>query len=254
MKRILLTGASAGIGRATAITLVNAGHRVVGVGRDAARLDAVRAAAGEAFTPLALDLVEDDAPALAVERAITRMGSIDTLIVAHGIAEHAWIDGLDGALLDRHYRANLRAPLLLTRAFVERAARPATVIFVTSTLAHRPAPSTTAYAASKAGLLAAAKALAVELHPMGIRVATLSPGLIDTEMLHPVRLAPGESMPEGKALEDRREEQRLHLEALPPLGRLGRPEEVARGVLFLLESELAVGTDLVLDGGLTVRP
>lgn len=253
MKRILLTGASAGIGRATALALVRAGHRVVGVGRDAARLDAVRASAGDAFTPLALDLVEDDAPTLAAERAIARLGSIDTLVVAHGIAEHAWIDGLDAALLDRHYRANLRAPLLLAQAFVARAQKPATLIFVTSTLAHRPAPSTTAYAASKAGLLAAAKALAEELHPMGVRVATISPGLIDTEMLQPIRLGPGEPMPQGDALKARQEEQRRVLEALPPLGRLGRPEEVARGVLFLLESELAVGTDLVLDGGLMVR-
>lgn len=254
MKQILLTGASAGIGRATAAALVDAGHRVVGVGRDAARLEAVRASAGDAFTPLALDLTEDDAPALAIERAIARMGSIDALVIAHGIAEHAWLEDLSEALLDRHYRANLRAPLLLARAFAARCATPATIIFVTSTLGQRPAPSTTAYAASKAGLLAAAKALAVELHAKGIRVATLSPGLIDTEMLHPVRLAPGEAMPEGAALAMRREEQRRELEALPPLGRLGRPDEVARGVLFLLESELAVGTDLVLDGGLLVRP
>jgi len=253
MKRILLTGASAGIGRATAIALVNAGHRVVGIGRDARRLEELRASLGEAFTSIAIDLVENDAPPLVIERAIARMGSVDTLVVAHGIAEHAWIDGLDAELLDRHYRTNLRAPVLLTRAFVERATKPATVIFVTSTLGQRPAPSTTAYAASKAGLLAAAKALAVELHPLGIRVATISPGLIDTEMLQPVRLGPGEAMPEGEALRVRQEEQRRDLEALPPLGRLGRPEEVARGILFLLENELAVGTDLVLDGGLLVR-
>lgn len=253
MKRTLITGASSGIGRATAIELSRAGHRIVGLGRDAARLASVRDAIGEAFTPLALDLDEDGAPASAIERSAALLGGLDGLVVAHGIAEHVAIDALDARVLDLHYRTNLRAPLLLAAAFAQRATPPATLIFVTSTLGQKPAPTTTAYAASKAGLLAAAQALALELLPRGIRVATVSPGLIDTDMIRPLRLAPGEAPPIGEEKQRREAAQQAALAALSPLGRLGQPDEIARAIAYLFTSELAVGTNLVLDGGLTLR-
>jgi NAD(P)-dependent dehydrogenase (short-subunit alcohol dehydrogenase family) len=175
------------------------------------------------------------------------------LVIAHGVAEHGPLETLDEVRLDRHLRVNLRAPLLLLRAFARHASTPATAVLVTSTLGLRPAPTTTAYAASKAGLEAGAKALALELAPRGIRVCTVAPGLTDTEMLRPLRLAAGEAAPTGEERARREEAQRAELAGLAPIGRLARPEEVASGVAFLFESELALGTTLVLDGGLTVR-
>jgi 3-oxoacyl-[acyl-carrier protein] reductase len=253
MNRTLITGASAGIGRATALELCRRGHRVVGVGRDAKRLGEVAALIGEAFVPLSLDLAEPASAGLAIEGGVALLGGLDGLVVAHGIAQHVAIEALDAETIDRHLGVNLRAPLLLGAAFAKHASTPATLIFVASTLAHRPAPTTTAYAASKAGLLAAARALAQELWPRGIRVATVSPGLVDTDMIAPLRLVPGEAVPIGEALRARQEEQRRALAALAPIGRLGRAEEVASAIAFLFETELAVGTDLVLDGGLLAR-
>lgn len=253
MKRTLITGASSGIGRATARVLSAAGHRVVGLGRDVARLEAVRASIGDAFIPLPIDLDGEGAPEAAVRRAAELLGGLDGLVVAHGIAEHVAIEGLDARVLDLHYRTNLRAPLLLASAFAQHAATPATLIFVTSTLAKKPAPTTTAYAASKAGLLAAAQALALELLPRGIRVATVSPGLIDTDMIRPLRLQPGETPPTGEEKARREAAQQAALASLSPLGRLGQPDEIAAAIAYLFTTELAVGTDLVLDGGLTLR-
>jgi NAD(P)-dependent dehydrogenase (short-subunit alcohol dehydrogenase family) len=251
-RRTLVTGATGGIGRAIALELSRRGHEVAGVARDVHRLAAIAEEASR-FRPVPLDLDADGACTLAVERSKDALGGLDGLVVAHGVAEHGPLEALDEVRLDRHLRVNLRAPLLLLRAFARLASPPATVVLVTSTLGLRPALGTTAYAASKAGLEAAAKALALELWPRGIRVATIAPGLTDTAMLHPIRLGPGEVAPTAGALEARREAQRAELAALSPIGRLARPEEIAAGVAFLFENELALGTTLVLDGGLTAK-
>lgn len=252
MKRTLVTGASSGIGRAIAIELARRGHRLAGVGRDTHRLAEV-AERADGLMPIAIDLDGEGAGTRAIELAHGALGGLDGLVIAHGIAEHGPLETLDATRIDLHLRVNLRAPLLLIGAFVRRCERPATIVVVTSTLGLRPAPTTTAYAASKAGLEAAVKALALELAPQQIRLATLAPGLTDTEMLRPLRLSPGEAMPEGAERTRREEAQRAELAALAPLGRMARPEEIAAGVAFLFESELALGTTLVLDGGLTLR-
>lgn len=253
MKRTLVTGASAGIGRATAIELVRRGHRVLGVGRDRARLDAVHAELGEAFVALAIDLTATGAASTVVEQARAALGGLDAMVVAHGIAEHRALAEIDEALLERHLTVNFVAPLMLVKAFARLATPPASVVLVASTLAHRPAPTTTAYAASKAALLTASKALALELAPRDIRVATVSPGLIDTDMIAPLRLAPGEPMPTGEDHARRLAAQRAELAQLAPIGRLGRADEVAAAIAVVLETELMIGTDLVIDGGLLAR-
>jgi NAD(P)-dependent dehydrogenase (short-subunit alcohol dehydrogenase family) len=126
------------------------------------------------------------------------------------------------------------------------------MLFVTSTLADRPAPTTTVYGATKGALTSMTRTLALELAPDRIRVNALAPGVIDTDMVRAPRLAPGEAMPEGDARRAREEAQLAELARLHPIGRVGRPEEVAEAADFLLHAQFATGTVLVLDGGLSL--
>ena len=124
-------------------------------------------------------------------------------------------------------------------------------VILASTLGLAPAPGTSVYAATKGAVIALTKALAVELAPDGIRVNAIAPGVIETEMTRAPRLGPGEAMPVGDAYRERGDAQMRELAALHPNGRVGRPDEVAEGIAYLLSATLAVGTILVLDGGLT---
>ena len=124
---------------------------------------------------------------------------------------------------------------------------------LSSTLAMRPAPTTIAYAASKAALIAMVKAAALELAPDGIRVNAVAPGVVETDMTRALRLAPGEPMPLGEEHEARVAAQLDALRRLHPLGRLGTPEEIAEAITFVLDAAWATGSVLTIDGGLTMR-
>lgn len=256
-QRILCTGASRGIGRAVARHLALEGRSVVALARDAAALGALAAevaavrGAGR-LEPLVCDLDEPDALAGAVARAEALVGTLDGLVPAAAIADHRALPAIDAGAIDAHFRTNVRAPLLLARDFAECAGAGASIVFVSSTLAGRPALHTTMYAATKGALVSATKALALELVPRGIRVNAIVPGLVETEMIRRLRLSPGEAMP-GEAERRAREDAQLAaLARLVPSGRLARPEEIAPAVAWLLDQPLAVGTVLVLDGGLTL--
>ena len=123
---------------------------------------------------------------------------------------------------------------------------------VSSTLSERAAEFTSVYAATKAALNALTRGLALELAPHGIRVNAVLPGGVDTDMLRAPRLRPGESLDEA-ALALRVESQLEALSALHPLGRLGRPDEVADVVVSLLDREWQTGSLVSIDGGLSLR-
>ena len=248
--RVLVTGASRGIGAATARALLDAGARVALAGRDTEALQAVAAGRTDAH-PLAAELTDDDARSALVERAIEALGGLDALVLAAGIADHRPFEALDEAALQRHLAVNLVAPLMLVREALPalRSGR-GRVVFVGSTLGDRPAPRTVGYAASKAGLHAATRGLAVELAP-AVTVNAVAPGVVDTAMARRLRLDPGEPEPRGVEAEARLAAQLETLRELHPLGRLGRPEEVARAVLYLLGAEWVTGSVLTIDGGLT---
>ncbi len=178
------------------------------------------------------------------------MGGLDALICSAGIARHQPLVEVDEATLRQTFEVNLFAPFLLARD-AARAMTDGVMIFVTSTLVDRPAPSTSAYAASKGALTALTRALALELAPH-IRVAAVSPGLVDTAMARELRLHPGEELPTGQGLRARLGRQLEDMKALHPLGRLGEPGEVADAILYLLDASWSTGTVLTLDGGLSL--
>lgn len=252
MGRVLVTGASRGIGRAVVVALAARGTAVAAAARDREALEVLRGL-GDVH-PVWADLaVADDRDSL-VERAATRLGGLDGLVCAAGIARHARVGAIEPADLDAQLTVNLLAPVLLAQAAAPhmRAAGRGSIVALSSTLASRAAPATVGYAASKGGLEAAVRGLALELAPDGIRVNAVAPGVVDTDMVRALRLEPGEPEPIGEALRERVDAQLEVLRRLHPVGRLGTPEEVAAVVLHVLDSPYTTGSVVTVDGGLTL--
>ncbi|HJL17309.1 MAG TPA: SDR family oxidoreductase [Sandaracinaceae bacterium LLY-WYZ-13_1] len=253
--RILVTGASRGIGRAVAASLLAEGRRVALLARDEARLAEVAETAPDRAAVLVADLADEAAPhARLIEAAARALGGLDGLVHAAGVAPHAPLAGIHEAHLRVAQALHVRAPLMLTQALAARLRAeeaPGSVVFLASTLGVRPAPGTLVYAATKAALINLTRGLALELAPDGVRVNAVAPGVVDTDMVRAPRLAPGEPAPEGETRERLVAAQLEALRSLHPLGRLGTPEEVAEAVRYLLDAAWATGSVLTLDGGLS---
>ena len=249
-ERVLVTGASRGIGRAVARALAAGGARVVASGRDAEALAETCAAHPDQLVAIPSDLMTPGAGEALAGRAADVLGGLEGLVCAAGIARHAPVGALVRHDLEAMYTVNGLSPVLLVQAAAPLlAARGGSVVLVSSTLAQRPAPGTLGYAMSKAALEAATKVLAAELAP-AVRVNAIAPGVVDTAMVRQLRLAPGEAEPSPGERAARVEAQLDALRALHPLG-LGQPEDVARAAVELLASRWMTGTVLTLDGGLT---
>jgi NAD(P)-dependent dehydrogenase (short-subunit alcohol dehydrogenase family) len=183
--------------------------------------------------PLVAELTRAAERERLVAEAGAALGGLDALVLAAGIARHAPVGGLSESDFDATLAVNLVAPVLLAQAALARLSEGGGIVFVGSNLATRPVTGTLAYAAAKAGLDAASRALALELAPRGVRVNLVAPGAVDTEMLR------------GRDLDA--------LAAVHPLGRIGRAEEIAAAVLALLDASWTTGTTLVVDGGALLR-
>jgi NAD(P)-dependent dehydrogenase (short-subunit alcohol dehydrogenase family) len=243
-----VTGASRGIGRAIALALAGAGAGVYLVA-DGTR-EALEAAAGEcraAGAPLAgwglFDLADPDAPPRVIEAAAAALGRIDVLVNNAGIRIRKPFGEFSGAEFDRLVTVNLRAPFLLSQAVLPLMRRQGggRIVHVASQLGSVATPDSALYGLAKAALVHLTKSMALELGREGIMVNAVSPGPIETEYAR-----------ERWKREPGIREKRL---AEIPLGRYGRPQEVAEAVLFLASTaaEFVQGHDLVIDGGYVLR-
>ncbi len=242
--QIVITGASRGIGRAVAERLILNGRAVTAVARDAARLATLNGA-----DVLRWDLRE---PAGMVRCAWEEFGPFEGLVFAAGVADHQALADVTEAQLTAALDLHVRAPLQLAQDWVARLredGRTGSAVFLTSTLASRPAPATSVYAASKAALEAFVRTWAQELAPEGIRVNAVAPGVVDTDMVRALRSGPPPA--DAVALEEAVRAQLADLASLHPLGRLGTPDEVAATVLHALDAAWMTGSVITLDGGLT---
>jgi NAD(P)-dependent dehydrogenase (short-subunit alcohol dehydrogenase family) len=250
-RRVLVTGASRGIGRAVARALMDRGARVALVARDATALDAARGGASGHVT-ISADLSDLGAVESVADRAAERLGGLDALVNNAGVVEYTGVGAIDRASLERQLTVNFTAPFLLAQRAAEhiRRAGGGAIVNVASTLALAPAPRTAAYAASKAALVSMTRSFALELAAQRIRVNAVAAGVIDTDMVHVPRTRSGEAVPTGAAREARVASELEALRGAVPAGRLGAPEDVAHAVLYLLTADYVTGAVLTVDGGL----
>lgn len=247
-RKVLVTGGGTGIGRAVAEALLRSGAEVVVTGRRLEKLEEIDGA-----LPLRCDLTDPHARTGLLKRARDLMGGLDGFVHSAGVVVHQLPGYIEDSDLEEQLEVNLVAPLRLGEEALAMLDDGGAMVFVSSTLAQRPVATSAVYSAAKAGMLAAMKALALAGAPRRIRANAVLPGVIDTEMIRGVRLAPGEEEPTGAQRDARIQAQLEGLRTLHPLGRLGNAEDIAEAVLHLLSAQWTTGTELVVDGGLLLR-
>ncbi len=244
-KVALITGGNAGIGLATARLFVAEGAKVVITGRNRETLDAAARELGDAVLALQADTADAAAMERAAAQAVERFGRLDIVFANAGIGGTTPLGQTSFEAFEQIIRVNLTGVFFAVQAALPHLKDGASIILTSSVHSALGAAGWSAYAASKGGVRSMGKVLASELAPRGIRVNVVSPGATDTEIWS--ALAP---TPEARAALDQRLSRGI------PLGRMGRPEEVAKTVLFLAsdESSYVQGVDLFVDGGATGSP
>ncbi|GAB4394712.1 MAG: SDR family oxidoreductase [Kiloniellaceae bacterium] len=245
-KTAIVTGASSGIGRATALLFAQEGAKVVAGARRQAELGALVAeieAAGGRSVALAGDVKDADYAVALVETAREHFGGLDIAFNNAGtlgamgsveeITPEGWRDTLETNLTGAFLAARQQIPAIAARG-------GGSLIFTSTFVGHTVGfPGMAAYAASKAGLLGLAQVLAAEYGAAGIRVNALLPGGTDTPM--------------GRSVADT-PEARAFVEGLHALKRIAAPEEIARSALYLASaaSSFMTGAALLVDGGVSI--
>lgn len=238
--RILLTGASRGIGRAIAETLAGEGHSLaLCASRPSDALDETVAHCTGSFG-LTGDLGEPDTAAILVDDAVSRMGGLDAVISNAGIAISGNLTDMPGEEWDRVFDVNTRAPWRLAAAAYPhlQASDAGNFLAVASMSGVEPYPGTGAYSASKAALIMMVRTLALEWAASGVRANCASPGLFLSSMTAPIYADP---------------DMKAAREALVPMKRIGDPERDFAGLVrFLISPEAGyiTGQNILADGGL----
>jgi 3-oxoacyl-[acyl-carrier protein] reductase len=241
---ILVTGASSGIGRATAGVLAGLGARLVLVGRDEGRLrSTMEQLGGSGHFCEPYDLSKMDGVAEWLKLVSSKRGPFSGLVHAAGIHQMRPLRMVSPDDLRSVMDVNLGSAIQLVRGFRQRGVcvAPASVVLLSSVVASVGQPGVVAYSASKGALVAACRSMAMELAREGIRVNCILPSMVKSEMLDHVL----------KPLSD---EQVAAIRAMHPLG-FGEPEDVAMASAFLLAEtgRWITGTALVVDGGYTAH-
>jgi NAD(P)-dependent dehydrogenase (short-subunit alcohol dehydrogenase family) len=243
-KSVIVTGASSGIGAATARELGKAGASVLLVGRDEARLKAVArdvAAVGGRAELAYVELVDAEAAGSLPGRAVELFGSLHGIVLTASLFDPRPLEATTLESMETQWRTNVVAPLTTVREAVPLMPDGGSIILIGSTVASVGFPGCTAYTATKGAIASLSRALAIELAPKGIRVNLVVPGYVRTPMLQP-------HLDANEGYED-------WILARTPGGRIGGAEDLAPSILFLLSdlSAYVDGASLVVDGGWTAQ-
>ena len=242
-RRVIVTGASSGIGRATAARFLNDGAGVALIGRreDALRAAGDEAAAGGKAIVIAADLADQAQSEAAFAQAIGRLGGLDVLVNAAGILKSGNIEATTLELWDEMMNINLRSVFHLMRLGVPHLeASRGNIVNVSSVTGLRSFPGVLAYCVSKAGVDQLTRCAALELAPKGIRVNAVNPGVVVTGLHR-----------SGGMGDDAYTAFLEHSKTTHPLGRVGDTEEVAELIAFLASDKAAwiTGETISIDGG-----
>ena len=231
MKTVLITGGVRGIGKSTALAFLKKGYRVcVTYSRDEASAKEIVALGVETYQAKAEN--ENAARAL-----FEKIGAVDVLVNNAGISLIKQIQDVTAEEFDRVFAVNVRGAFLYAREAAKGmiARKSGLIVNVSSVWGEVGGSCESVYSASKAALIGFSKALAKELGWSGIRVNSISPGVIDTKMNAHFS-----------------QEERNGLVEEIPMGRLGKGDDVAKAVLFLEENEYITGVDIPVNGGFSI--
>ncbi|HSP01415.1 MAG TPA: glucose 1-dehydrogenase [Thioalkalivibrio sp.] len=241
-KVAIVTGGASGIGEATVLDMIAEGARVVIADMDEDRGESLAARLNEAhegsavFQPV--DVTDENQVETLFETTLSRLGSVDVVFNNAGIGGMAAADSYPLEDWQRIIDINLTGVFLVAKHALGpmKEQGSGSIINCASILGNVGQSMTAAYSAAKGGVVNLTRTLAIEMAPHGIRVNTVSPAYIDTPLLR-----------------DFDQDTLKALIALHPVGRLGRPEEVAKAVSFLASDDASfiTGANLLVDGGFT---
>lgn len=234
----VITGGSSGIGLATARAFAAEGARVAIFGRDPDRL----ARAARELGQNALAVQGDAARVADLDRLYreveSHLGAVDGIVACAGLVRQKPFETVSEAEFDEISAANFKGVFFTVQKALPYLRDGASVILVSSALAHVGVPTSSIYSATKAAVISLGKTMAASLAPRGIRVNIISPGPVKTGVWD--RLTP-----------QARDAQRANIQNVIPMKRMARPEEIARACVFLAsaDSSYMTGSELVVDGG-----
>lgn len=239
-KTILVTGASSGIGRATAIECSKMGAKVIITARNAQRLsDTFSELQGEGHQQIIADLTDT----ASIENMISQIDKIDGVVSNAGIANTEPIAFYKDEELETIFRTNTFSMMMLTKFLLKKKKlnKPASIVYTASIgNVYSAGVANGIYGASKCAIDGFMRTAAVELAPKGIRCNSVNPGMVETNIMTDNSRISAEQFEEDKKKY--------------PLGRYGKPEDVAWAIIYLLSeaSSWVTGTALKLDGGVTI--
>ncbi len=236
-KKAVITGGNSGIGLATARAFVREGAKVLIAGRNQETLDQAVAELGVDAVGVKADVSRNDELDQIFDKARERFGTLDVVLINAGVFKSASLSTVTEEYFDEVVSVNFKGALFTAQKALSLLRAGGTLIFTTSMANVLGIPELSVYSATKAAVRSMVRTLAAELAPQGIRVNAISPGPIDTPVWDRIGVT--------------KDQLKKRTSSAVPMGRPGKPEEIAEALVFLAsdESSFMTGSEIAIDGG-----